>query len=431
MAEAPLVCLLDDIQPNDPLTSGPLTYSNLAPAALRYEKADGAFMSDIWNPDQSPIQQLHSARNTASAYLVRAACQLTSASTPEQHSLWSKRFTRASIDLFGEPDPAEARRLIHTKQRRLLRLQSNNAVDQSLVNTLLEFYSSVAGEPDMAAPDTDIEINHEVAQLITERFGPVLEILDNTAVGRDVLTTEEFSAVFAAAIKWLAENNNPEWATWKIRVRPGGFAVYQETKEIIIGANPAGATRLRVRTLLAHELLIHVLGSVNANRYGDRNLELGLPGFDPFEEGKASLVGWAVSGSASSGAIDFYSDIALALGSIDDQPRSREELLIISNARAIVRAQAEADDQPPTDSVIKRLSLTANQTINRIFRGGGLFTKDIVYYHGYKQADSFIKRKRAEGISIGRIFDYLLLGGFDPTIDLHRDHVQRVTGQTL
>lgn len=431
MAEVPLVCLIDDIKPNDLFTSGPLTYDNLAPAALRYEQADGALTSSLWTPGQTIIQQEQAARNAASAYLVRTAHQGTTARTAAQRDLWDKRYTQASIEFYGQPDPAEARRLIHDKQRRLLDLRSHPKADQHQVGFLLNFYASVVGEPDpdSTAPSIDTKYWPEIAQFMDQHYAEIFKLLEDTAVGKDILTTEEYAPVFADAVQWLAENR-PEWADWKVTEKLGGFAVYQETKEIIVGANPAGLSRLRIKTLLAHEVLTHAMRSATASKFGDRDLEPGLPGYDVFEEGIATLIGWAVSGKATQGAIDFYIDIALALGSIDGRPRSRDELLRMSRARAIINAQTEENGAILNDDELRRVYLRANQIINRIFRGG-LLTKEVIYHHGYNKADSYIKKQRARGLSIGHILSYLMLGGFDPSIDIHQDHVLERTGQRL
>ncbi len=435
MSEVPLVCLLDDIAPDDMFTAGPLTYHSgrLASAALRYEQMDGALMSDLWTPDKTSVQYAHAASNAASAYLVRTAHRATAASTQAQRDLWSERYTQASIEFYGQPDPTEAKRLIHTKQRKLIELQSYPLADQRQVDYLLNFYTSIAGDPDPSSTTSSIDTSlwPEIAAVMNERYSAIFELLDNTAVGKDVLTTEEYAPIFVNAVKWLAQNDNPEWANWKVVKRPGGFAVYQETKEIIVGANPAGLPRLRIKTLLAHELLSHALRSVTAYAMGDYNLALGLPGYDAFEEGKATLLGWAVSGKFTEGAIDFYTDIAIARGSIDGRPRSRDDLLAMSRARAIINAQTEEDGLVLDNNGMQRVLIRGNQQVNRIFRGGGLLTKDIVYYDGYDKAYSFIRRLRAYGISMGGILDYLKLGGFDPELDMHRDHVLEVTGKKL
>jgi hypothetical protein len=308
--------------------------------------------------------------------------------------------------------------------------QTNPNVSQDHIESLLNFYAAIVGAPDPSTIYTGIEIAYkdELAQIIDERFGPVFEILDRTAQGKDVLTSEEFAGAMDESRLWLAGNHSPEWLNWKITPKKGGYATYQETKEFIAGQNPAGVARLRAVTLLGHEMLGHGLVSVRAQQYGDPHLQIGLPGFEKFGEAWATKLGWVASGTSSAGAIDFYTDIALALGSINGRPYSREELLPMSHARAIVTEQLETGNLVLDPNTYQRVTLKGNQAINRITRTG-LLTKDVIYYAGYDRLDTLISQHRANGVSMERIFGYFTLGGFDPDIDVHREHVQKWTGR--
>src|SRR5688572_27306447 len=148
MSEMPQVCLIKDLAPDNPATLGTLRYRNLAAAALRFERADTAFLENVWHAPHGSMEEMDAAQLAAGAYLTRIANQVTAANTPKQHDLWAERFTQASIEIFGQPDPHEAKLLTHRKQLRLFGYQSDPNVDQRSVDYLLEFYSSVVGEPE-------------------------------------------------------------------------------------------------------------------------------------------------------------------------------------------------------------------------------------------------------------------------------------------
>jgi len=145
-----------------------------------------------------------------------------------------------------------------------------------------------------------------------------------------------------------------------------------------------------------------------------------VPGYIDAEEGFACFVEHALSGAAPRKMYDRYLDVALALGTIDGRPHTRQELYKLVYARNTIRWQAAGKIERASN--IERESWAH---VNRIFRGTlgndavGVFTKDIAYYQGYQKMTAFVIDELNAGISPDELWSLLTMGKFDPTDLLH------------
>jgi hypothetical protein len=165
--------------------------------------------------------------------------------------------------------------------------------------------------------------------------------------------------------------------------------------------------------------LVHALRASNGQHLS-HEFEQGLPGYIDAEEGFACFVEHALSGQPPRKMYDRYLDVALALGTIDGRPRTRQDLFRLVHARNIVRTQAAGKVERPGN--IRRESWAH---VNRIFRGTlgneivGVFTKDIAYYQGYQKMSAFVVDELDAGAEPAELWSLLTLGKYDPTDVLH------------
>lgn len=431
----PTVCHITDLAPENPATLGTLSYKNLASAALKYEHADTLFLADAWQAEQGSMEERNAAENAASAYLSRIAHRIITAPTPAQHDLWAARFTNASIDIYGQPDPHEAKRVIHELQLRHIGYQEMPHVDQHALEYLLDFYRSVVGEPGGFEQTPYDSLWPQIVTFMNTRFKPLFDIFDAVAEKKEWICPEDSKLILADMLKWLSVNHNPAWARWKVKEKNDAtMAAYPETEEFTVGMLTPPCLPILAKGGIIHELL-HALRTINGRKFNE-NLAIGLAGFRTYDEGFANLVGYAVAGMADIGPEILYSNIALALGSIDENPVSRSKLLRVAYNSSKVGWQATGGQGLlPLSRKRGNFSFTT-----RIFRGGRgddfgtiqpVFTKDIMYHEGYIRAERYFQKMLSEGKSMDEIFDYLTLGGFNPEDSQHVEYVEKVTGQRL
>ncbi len=225
---------------------------------------------------------------------------------------------------------------------------------------------------------------------------------------------------FELALAELQTHRDEFWKEWKVLVTDDScLSVNPLEKRLIVGSHRAGVELGELEGLFGHEVLVHAMRAGNGQHLSDE-FEQGLPGYIDAEEGFACFVEHALSGSAPRKMYDRYLDVALALGTIDGQPRARHELFELVYARNLVRAQAVGKKARP--SAIERESWAH---VNRIFRGTlgndivGVFTKDIAYYQGYQKMTAFVIDELQAGTQPHELWSLLTLGKYDPTDALH------------
>lgn len=439
MPEDGLSPAFNALRPDQPTSEGPLTYSSLASIVNAYEGFESNLVREVLDAPSGSLLEHDRAKQLAMYNLVRTALRVTTARAPRQHDVWAERFTKSSIELFGAPDPAEARRLMREDQLWLMGLQGKAGVDQSSLDFLLHFHASAIGEPDtstVSAAETSsgADLLTEIAQLFNEQYPAVVGL--EPATPKTLFYPMDLIELFDDARRILAAQHSPIWDQWRITKQDAtSITTYPYLQEVAVGMMRRPMILQEAMCLLVHEMLIHGLRSIHGSLTNDELMQYGLPGHLDFEEGFATLTGQAFREKPIPGPRDYYVNTALALGSIDGKPRRRKELIQVQIARVTMREQATGLYGQMLGPV--EYELEARGHVNRIFKGGRgeefggvepVFTKDIIYHTSYAKAEKYIRRLRAQGFTLKQVYDYLLLGSFDPTVKTHTTHVHSVTG---
>ncbi len=390
---------------------------HLADAALQEEFLD-AQRWDKYNRSNDPVAEKAAAREVAISGLIRYADRLTRQPSKESR----EQFTKASIELYGEPDKAV---VVDIVRKRLHDLDNFGPEQQKEVNFLREFYSDQLKECSEETFETEIDQNTVIEKLgesLQGRYGQIFEYIDG--LDSDENGPENLTTVFEEVLNWLSHHDDPGFSDWKVDISEGtSTAVNTDEKTIIVAKNKPPVSRKQLKLLVTHEILTHVKRSVNGYKKG-KLLGTGLPDYIDAEEGLATLSEKAVAGDYSEKDPVHYHLIAFALGSLNGKQMTRGELFMVARAEAILaesKKEKEVDYQKIEDKCWKKVA--------RYYRGSkgednadgtqAIFTKDIAYYQGYIKVVGFINEKLAAGHSIDDIHDYLTQGKFDPTNPSH------------
>ncbi len=393
------------------------TYPNLeavvqADFSDKYNTADEVFAR--FDSDDEEALDLRLSHE----YLLISALKLQQADTDDDKRLWSERYTRASIDNFGEPDINEVAIIAATELPMLTDAAKRSNLSDDVVSMLLDSYGLLAKAYDGQSKKVDYsEVIDRVGEYLVKTYPSVrLSLSGNDA---EVLDFVAVNRRFSDALDKL------EWPKWQIKSNhTAQMSVSSQAKTIYIGKQIPNLTLRRVRALFAHEVLGHAQRAVNGAKI-DMSLAYGLSGYLVSEEGLGVVLESAVEGTLPHRVADRYVDIALALGLGGSPQLSRFELYKLTMARMLLRLGPASETADRT--VMRRI---AWQHVNRIYRGSlgnefvGVFTRDISYYRGFKRMIEYLRRY--DGRDFDEALEFALSGKFDPTNPEHRLYVHKL-----
>jgi len=432
MSKTPPIKTLDAFfRSDDNVDARVIAYPKLERYADQARQQESQLWQEFMAEEDGSMEEEERARALAMGYLVLTGMQLQTA--PERHrSDISDRFSEATVELYGEPEKAEVRRIAIRQIEGFYPLfdmpdVDHNALLRTLIylNDQVGFYSRETVESES---DSYEQMNAKIAEAFTRRFGGALEVFDKLDPSIESLSPEQLKACFEQAKSVLAESD-PDWDNYGFDFSEKKSCEYdKDSRQVLIGRLDEYKTN-RAKRLFIEEVLVHMQRAKNGAKTGDYLMEAGLPGIGDAEEGLAKVFQVAMGEPLGERSEDFYMDTAFALGSLGKPKLSRPELVGRYVDRMTIRHQAKGEQ-------FDRAKLVHNawRYANRIYRGSlgnhhvGVNTKDISYYLGYLKIREFTKSHLDAGLDPDKLLDYLLLGRFDPTKQDHADHARRFLG---
>lgn len=356
-------------------------------------------------------------------YIPAIALKIQEAGTRDEQLLWTRRFTKLSIRLFGQPDFQEAAKLAAAELLVLEKICKQHTITTQAA-PVLDAYRAFLSQSGAAQNSNTQSDNHTLlARLrnhLEDRYSSIYAVFDERPMDA-ILDANEVRAYFTQMIGRLC-TFDAAWGQWKVVANETTqMAVAPQRQELYVGAYLPPLSVRRAKSLFTHEVLVHAQRSVRGAAYGYR-LAYGLPGYVSAEEGLGVLMEGAIEGQMPYRVGDRYIDIAMALGVSGQAPMTRQQLFDIVYARTLLRRLNEG---APVDEDLARLA--SWQHVNRIYRGTlgndivGVFTKDIVYYRGYKEMARYLSQY--EERDLRHAVDFVLSGKMNPTDLAHRFYI--------
>ena len=393
-SEIPKVLVLGPITPSaDSVKSERLIYPKLRPAVEKHQPHERARMAQFWDAEEGSLDEHAAAQQLAMQYMLMGAHALELSANPE---LWSQRYTQATSEIYGLPEPELAKQLWREQQ------------DDSI---------------EAETPFKDAA--EKVGEFLDSKYASVFEALDIDALSSEPIGPGGIANKFEAAIAVLAQEHDADWAEWTVERNDekDSLSVVAGSEKILVGMRRANVQPQQLKALFAHEVLVHGLRGVNGQKTS-KELGTGLPGYLDAEEGFGVFVEYAISGKISEKNVDRYVDIAYALGQIDGIQHTRQELIDHAMKRATERNE-KAEQKKTQDDLLKEVYAH----VNRIYRGSlgnehvGVFTKDISYHKGFIEIARYIQEQLDNGNTIDDIMGFLSSGKFDPTNRRHLSYL--------
>ena len=348
-------------------------------------------------------------------FLLVSALKLQNATTDSERYAWSLRYTLASIQSFGRPDPKRVAYLADLELASLRTVKRSSLLQDDQVSKLIEKYQKLAANATIEEPNIQpSQTLDRVRRYLKSKYQAAWEVFSGD--DDDVLDQPEIKRLFERALE------NLDWREWQVVDSASAMmSVTPRTRKVYIGRQIPPITRLRVKALFAHEVLTHAQRSRNGAKINQK-LTHGLHGYRESEEGLGVVLEAAVEGRMPTRVIDRYVDIELAIGTEDRPGITRQEMFEMYITRMLLRL-GEAADRADRSMVRK----IAWQHVNRIYRGSlgnqfvGVFTRDIAYYQGFLAMVGYLQEHNS---SFETALDFALCGKFDPTNPSHVSYVK-------
>ena len=373
-----------------------LEYPLIQEAAASHRPLEYARLRKTFESDNDSLEELESARQQAFQYMLFTVDALRTAITAKDRVVWSNRYTKATSDLYGVPNPDVAKRILE------------------------DFCNSEYSRP-------FTEIAQQAGSYFNEHYGDVYAALelDNAP---ESISMEDAAERIKHGIQVLADNEEL-WGRWSVsrNYDKSQMSVAATSRKVIIGMSGRPVTPSDLKRLFTHEVLVHAARAVGDEKAGAYNqYPGGLPGYLDIDEGLGIFSEYAVTGDVPMRIYDRYVDIAYALGQIDGKPHTRQELLYVALQRAIDR-----NEKAESPKSIEDITSNVYNHVNRIYRGSrgdeyiGIYTKDITYYAGFLKIGEYIENEISRGKAMPEVLDYVLSGRFDPTNEKHVRHIAK------
>jgi len=403
-SEIPTVMILKPFRPSvESVRAETLEYTHLVPAVEKHKKYESARINKFWNAEQDSLEELSAAKQLALQYMLMGAVALNRPGRfPDSAEVWSRRFTHASEELYGLPEPELAKSLLREREG------SSESTGEKIFEDAAE----------------------NLGNYLNDYYSPVFDALDIES-SQAMIDPSGIADKFEAGVAILAEQYNSDWSEWTVErnEEKDSLSVSSQSKKIIVGMRRVPEEPIKVKALFAHEVLIHAQRGLNGVKVS-KMLQNGLPDYLDAEEGLGVFVEYALTGEINEKNIDRYVDIAYALGQIDGEEHTRQELFDVVLKRSISRNELKKNKKS-----VETLTSEAYTYVNRIYRGTpgsdmiGIFTKDISYHKGFMSMGKYLSEEIIGGKKIEEIMKYLLTGKFDPTNAKHVGYMDSIKSE--
>lgn len=323
-------------------------------------------------------------------------------------------FKETSEALYGKPQQRVFNVLAQKEIAPLLTARYDDTEATYIQAELRDLVGKI-GDSDYHIYSPSVETISRIQELVTERFEPVIGSIDAERTydpndARDVLEAA-LQSVGGTILGWRA----------LIVPDSNTLAVSAHKKVVEIGEHRKPIEGKYMRGKVLHEIGVHTLRAINAERAGWLSAEYGQDGYLAFEEGAATALEDAYAGEFGESGQSYYLAAGLAYGL--DSSRSRDFKEVYEAMWRIQALRRMTNDEGSSLSE-DRIQKSKKQVFNiglQLFRGtttqdkGVIYLKDLAYFAGQEKAWSFL-----DGVQTQEGLDLLFCGKLDLTRDDHK-----------
>lgn len=403
-----------------------LTYALLAGEQLQQlislgQSAEASLVTLIGSERNTQIEALFEALEyrEAEIFMIYMSSRMLDESLPrEDRAEAAEWYKLANEALYGVPEQTIFSAV--ARQRLLPHINTDFSTDPQALQLQYEINQRIGRIDDegfeLYQPN---QVNKErFAELIHERFDGMLAHVSeryDEGDGTEIqYTAQETIEAIRVALDYIGATE----LGWRCEEVPNKelLSVSAHQKLVEVGEHRAPMDAAELRAKIAHEVGVHVVRSVNAERAGWPSAAYGQQRYLDFEESFANKVGEVYWGEGVVAAPEYrYMIASFAYGLDNHPPRDMRECYEI-----MWRTIALDTRKPGQPLNIEAAQKTAYLQCNRMFRGtpfdipGLIMSKDLSYQRGDEVVNPVIDLIESQDD-----LDLLFAGKLDPTLGDH------------
>jgi hypothetical protein len=379
------------------------------------EKIDSIGERILQNPDLNP-KHVEAYEAFIEGYknktrLMALATQFKAAEPGEEKDSIAKEFMELNIELHGEPDEETYRSLLFEKVSKINKKkfvgEAAKVADE--LNKLIELPEGAEEMTRFTPSDETVSWMHETVQ------GLYGGMLDKIPEG-DSFTSSEVQAIFQD----ILESEFGEAAEgWKVDIESAkSINVKTTEKRIVLPEDTKDMSAGKLRSLVVHELGVHMLRSIIGGDTDLEPLKSGLNDYYDAEEGLGVVMEQALLGEYKERGVPLYLTAGLAFF---DNKDFRETFEAKWRMGALEKLK---DGEDLTTEAIDSAKRVAYSSVMRIMRGTDELPwfKDLAYYNGSASMWQHLENIQGDEIK----FSFVLMGKANPA-DINHERLMYET----
>lgn len=352
------------------------------------------------NPKYVPVYTEFIQRYIDKNRFMQVAKQYKESTDPAEKQRLADEYMRLNVELYGEPERETFQSIIAEKIQKINSLDlSGRASDlrSELVEMLGSHTEGGATERFKPSAETIAWVKNVAESL----YGGMLSHLP----GKESFSKEELQSIFTEII---TEEFGEAAADWRVDIEPAGNINVKATeKRVVIPDKEVMRSRDMVRSLIVHELGVHMLRAVRGGETDLGPFSTGFVDYYDAEEGLGVVMEQAIKGEYREAGLDHYVTAGLAYFDGMDFRHIFEikwRLGVLSKIK---------DSEDVTDELIAKQKELAYGATMRIFRGTDELPwfKDLAYFNGARDTWKHLESIRGDDLK----FTFVLLGKADPS----------------
>jgi len=323
-----------------------------------------------------------------------------------------KLFKQSSEALYGKPEKNVFSSIAsRTLSPNLIDNDTDDLQTQSIRSELRNLVGNISTSDHIKLSPSD-ELISKMHILVKDKFDPLVNHIEEDTMYD---TTGMVNALNEALIK--IGGHELGWATVK-RSNSSNLSVSAHQREVEVGVNRKEIVGKELKTKIIHEIGVHALRSINAEKAGWLSAAYGQDGYLNYEESLGTAFEDVYNNKYKDRGENYYLIAGLVYGQDNHEPRDFNETYeIVWRNHLLSKNLTEINEKD-----IEAAKIKAFNDCVRLFRGttgkqkGVILLKDLAYFQGQESV-----WKSFENVSNEQDLELLLAGKLDISKPDHKN----------
>lgn len=346
--------------------------------------------------------------------LLHLAAQLNDPELPEESKNEALAWFRETNEaLYGKPEDEMFHALAGEKITPILEAKYTEGSVEATIQTELSSLLGEIRETEVKPYRPESATVERIGGLVTDRF---VEMIDHI-VDEEVYSVEDMVSAIDIALDKIGGKE----IGWRadIAKNSSSLAISAHQRVAEVGERRKALLGSELKAKVLHEVGVHALRSITAEKAGWLSAAYGQDGYLAFEEALATAMEDAYNGRFVDHGVNYYLIAGLAYGLDGHNPRDFREVYEVMWR---MNALSNTNGENMSDDITSKAKTRAFNNCLRMFRGtrttdkGVIYSKDLAYFVGQELAWEELDKVHSQAD-----LDLLLAGKLDITREDHLD----------